>query len=78
MNTIAPQPEGYSCNDPDYSQPLPGEVVHWEGPAVPVRLQPPIGPFADRWDKLSLKSTCPRPRPAIPQVRPETTPPRIY
>lgn len=58
MKRLAPQPEGYNCADPDYSKPLPGEVVQWDGPIV--RSLQPQPPGLDPWDKAALKAACPK------------------
>lgn len=67
MSDFAPQPDGYPCNQPDYSMPLPGEVLRWTGPKRPVRLRPPVTAAADPWDKKELNSPC-KPKNPLPPV----------
>jgi hypothetical protein len=57
---LAPLPDGYNCAQPDYSVPLPGQVVHWPQTPGPANL-PPLGLFSDPWDKPSTRdSSCRR------------------
>lgn len=54
-----------SCSDPDYSKPLPGEVLQWTA-YRPVVLRPPPGLTADPWQKRAI-AHCAR-RHTLPPV----------
>lgn len=78
---LAPQPDNYPCNDPDYSKPLPGEVLRWNGPKRPVVLSQPQGFFADPWAKAAAQAgPCPPKRigPPVHVLETGEVPPRIF
>lgn len=60
-------PPGYPCNDPDYSKPLPGEVLNWPGLSNFVPRRPPIGLLQDPWAKAQALSFC-VPKRTLPPV----------
>lgn len=72
----APQPEGYPCNDPDFSKPLPGQVTHWTGNPNFVPRRPPVGILADPWSRALLRP-C-EPRRTLPPIVVCSTPPTVF
>lgn len=78
-DTFQPDP-GYPCSDPDYSRPLPGEIVHSnQTPPVFPLLYPPIRPAADPWDVRAQRSCSHKnPLPPIPVFDGKNPRPRFF